>query len=251
MKLECSYKTDVGKRREKNEDSHCADDSLGLYIVADGMGGHVGGEFASRMAVDTIRDVIQQLQNDPEMTLQANEEMKPGDYKAWLRYAIRVASYKVYEQSIKNPNLKGMGTTTVAVLFRDDKIFFANVGDSRIYRIRGKKIEQLSHDHSLVGEQMRAGLIGPQDAREHRFRNIITRSVGFQEDVEVDADSRVLKPGDVYLLCSDGLSNYLSDEELMTVVLNHSIKDSSGRLIDIANEKGGEDNITAVLLKAV
>ena len=251
MKLESFALSDVGKRREKNEDRFFSSESLSLFVVADGMGGHVGGELASRLAVETIGQVIQQLHDDPEMTLQADEPVKPGDAKAWLRYAIRMANLRIFEEACRNPNLRGMGTTTVAVLSKNDKICFANVGDSRIYRIRNRKIEQLSQDHSLVGEQMRAGMIAPEEARGHRLKNIITRSVGFQADVEVDADSRGLKKDDLFILCSDGLTNHLSDKELLTVAENNSLKEICHRYIDIANERGGEDNITVIVLKAV
>ncbi len=251
MKLECAVATDVGKRREKNEDNHLVNERIGLFVVADGMGGHVGGELASRLAVDTIGQVLQQLYDDPEMTLQSSEEIKPGDCKAWLRYAIQVANLKIFEEAVKNPGLRGMGTTTVAILFQDDKIFYANVGDSRIYRIRNKKIEQLSQDHSLVGEQMRAGMIAPEEVRGHRLKNIITRSVGFQAEVEVDIDSRSTKKGDLFILCSDGLSNPLSDKELLTIAENNLLQQVCQRYIDIANERGGEDNITVIVLKVV
>ena len=251
MQLEYFALSDVGKKREKNEDSVLADGHAQLFLVADGMGGHLGGEYASRMAVNTIGAIIETLENDPNATLSTDTGVKPGDYKSLLNYAIQVASNKVYEKASADPALHGMGTTTVGLLFRGNRVYIANVGDSRGYRIRGGKIEQVTEDHSLVGEQLRAGMLEPEEVREHRLKNIITRSVGFQGEVEVDVVARVVKPGDIYLLCSDGLSNMVPDAQLCDVVAHNKPKEACRRLIDIANERGGDDNISAVLVKVL
>jgi len=239
--------SDVGKRRERNEDSFLINDERRLYLVADGMGGHLGGEFASKLAIRTIEEVVKALEDDPEMTLPEGESLKPGDYSNCLRFAIREASRRIFEKATEDQTLHGMGTTTVALLLRNNKAYIANVGDSRVYRIRGKKINQITKDHSLVSEQIRAGLMSADDSRAQRLKNIITRSVGFQEYVDTDVDIRAVRTGDKFLLCSDGLSNLLKDMEIRDIVLNNDLEIAVKRLIDIANERGGDDNITAIL----
>lgn len=251
MRISSFGLSDVGCKREKNEDSFLVDDALQLYVIADGMGGHVGGEFASRLAVDTIQSAINQLNADPDATLQdpVAIAVKPNDFKTWLQYSILLASHRIFEKATEDTSLQGMGTTAAAFLFRNNRVYVANVGDSRGYRIRGNKIEQLTTDHSLVGEQIRAGIIKPKEAKEHRLRNIITRSVGFQSEVEVDAEARAIKDGDVYLLCSDGLYNLVEDNEIMDVLTHQGLEAAGHHLIDIAKARGGDDNITLVLVK--
>ncbi len=249
MKIRSFGKTDIGKRRERNEDAYLINDERSIYIIADGMGGHLGGEFASNFAVKTINDVFESLEDDPESTLPEGANLKTGDYAGALRYAISVACRKIYEKAQEDPALKGMGTTTVAAVFRNNKVYIANVGDSRVYQIRGKKISQITKDHSLVGEQIRAGLISADDSRAHKLKNIITRSVGFQEEVDSDIDIRIVKKGDIYLLCSDGLSNMVEDHEIYDVVINNDLQGAAQKLVDIANERGGDDNITLILIE--
>ncbi len=247
MRIKTFGISDVGKRRERNEDSYLIDEELQLVVVADGMGGHLGGEYASKLAVATIDDVIKNLDHDPDMTLQEGVHLKKGDYVGYLRYAIQTASQNIFEKSMNDATLHGMGTTTVAALFRDGKVYIANVGDSRAYRVRGSEIVQITRDHSLVGEQIRAGIISQDDARAHRLKNIITRSVGFQEEVDSDVDIRAVRSGDKFLMCSDGLSNLIADDEIREIVTQGSIDAACRHLIDIANERGGDDNITVVL----
>lgn len=251
MQIESFGLSDVGRKREKNEDNFLVDSQLDLYMVADGMGGHVGGEFASKMAVEIIRTVLFELTRDPEATLQESAEIKPGDYKSYLQFAISQASAKIFERACKETKLQGMGTTSVVLVFRNNKAFVANVGDSRAYRIRKGKIEQLTLDHSLVGEQIRAGMIQTRDAKDHRLKNIITRSVGFQEEVEADIEAKAVKEGDIFLLCTDGLYNLVEDEEMLDVTNHHDLKSACQHLIDIANARGGDDNVTVILNKVV
>lgn len=240
--------SDVGKRRDRNEDSFLINDDLGLLVVADGMGGHLGGEFASKMAVTTIEGMIKEFEDDPEMTLPEGASFKTGDYPGYLRYAIEAASKNIYEKAMNDVTLRGMGTTAVVVLFRNNKVYVANVGDSRAYRIRENEIKQITKDHSLVGEQIRAGIITEDDARVHRLKNIITRSVGFQEGVETDVDILFVRNGDRFILCSDGLSNLIDDDEIREVIgSNDDLETSAKHLVDIANERGGDDNITVIL----
>lgn len=249
MQIESFGLTDVGRKREKNEDKLLLLPESQLYMVADGMGGHVAGELASKMAVETVQEVVASLMDDPNATLPESADFKPGDYKSYLRFAISQASFKIYDQSVKDPKLQGMGTTVVTLLFRENKAYVANVGDSRAYRVRKNKIEQLTVDHSLVGEQIRAGVLGPKEAKDHRLRNVITRSVGFQEEVEADVEAKVIKEGDIFLLCSDGLYNLVEDNEMFDIVSHQSLQNACRHLIDIANTRGGDDNITVILVK--
>lgn len=244
--------SDVGRKREKNEDSFLLNEGLLLFAVADGMGGHLGGDFASRMAMETVEEVINMLEADPDTTLQEGGiAVKQGEYQGYLRYAIRLAGQRIFEKATADTRLRGMGTTAVILLFRNGKVYIANVGDSRAYRIRGDRIHQVTKDHSLVGEQIRAGMISETDARSHKLKNIITRSVGFQEEVDVDIDIRVLREGDRFLLCSDGLSNMVKNDEMRDIIVTNGIEPACRRLIDIANERGGDDNITAILAEVM
>lgn len=249
MQIEGFGRSDVGRKREKNEDSLLLKPDCNLYLVADGMGGHVGGEYASKLAAEAVGDIVSELLRDPEATLPETGEIKPGDLKGYLQYAINTASGRIFDKARQNTRLQGMGTTTVCLLFQKNKVYVANVGDSRAYRVRAKKLEQLTVDHSLVEEQIRAGIIQPSEAREHRLKNIITRSVGFQEEVDADITAKALQVGDIFLLCTDGLYNQVSGDEMLEVVLNQSLKSACRHLIDIANARGGDDNITVVLTK--
>ena len=183
------------------------------------------------------------------MTLQSNFEIKPGDYKSYLKYAINVAGSRVFERASLDPSLHGMGTTIVSAIFCGGKMFLANVGDSRCYMIRGSKIKQLTQDHSLVEEQLRAGIINPSEVKRHKLKNIITRSVGFQEEVDVDITVRGIKQGDKYFFCTDGLTNMVSEDDLLGVVSEREPRDACRELIELANKNGGEDNITVVIVK--
>ena len=247
MRLRTFGISDVGRRRERNEDSFLINEDLGLAVVADGMGGHLGGEYASKLAVSTVEEIINSLESDPEITLQEGVKIRQGDYSGYLRYATQMASIRIYEKAMSDSTLHGMGTTAVAALFRQNKVYIANVGDSRAYRIRDGKIQQITKDHSLVGEQIRAGIISEDDARAHRLKNIITRSVGFQEDVDTDVDIRIVREGDRFIMCSDGLSNLVGDDELCQIVQDNDLESACRHLIDIANERGGDDNITVVI----
>lgn len=239
--------TDLGRHRIRNEDAFLVSEPLSLFVVADGMGGHLGGEYASHLAVNTIEEVVKVIAEDPDATLSYNIDFTPGDPKSLLRYSIQTASRRIFAKSLEDSSLRGMGTTVVVALFQNNTLYLANVGDSRGYLIRGKRIKQITVDHSLVEEQVRAGVISLNEAKNHRFKNVITRSVGFQEDVIIDVITHKSKPGDRYLLCTDGLSNMISDKEIYDVVINNSLKDSCSRLVELANERGGDDNITVVM----
>jgi serine/threonine protein phosphatase PrpC len=230
--------TDVGRKREHNEDSFLCAPELGLYAVADGMGGHQAGERASRMAVERLRDAL----------VLPEKEMARDEVLGVLRRAMVHAGAAIFDAAQSDPDLSGMGTTLTAVLFHGGRVFVTHVGDSRAYLYRDGKAQQLTDDHSWVQEQVRAGLLTEHEARESRFRHIITRSVGFEREVQVDGEIWPVQAGDCYLLCSDGLSNHLEEGDLGRVLSASFYRDVPRRLIDLANDRGGDDNITVVLI---
>lgn len=247
MKIKVFGKSDVGMRREKNEDRYLINEDIDLFMVADGMGGHVGGEYASNLAVQTVNDIFSEIAEDEEAKFLKMNKINPEDVNAQIKFAVQTASSKIYDEAEHDPNLKGMGTTSVLMLVRNNRIYIANVGDSRGYLLRDGEIVQLTEDHSLVGEQLRAGVISEVAARGHKLKNIITRSVGFQKDVEIDVVVKVPKEGDKYLLCSDGLTNMVDDKEILEVVQDNDLEEACHVLIDMANTRGGDDNITVIL----
>jgi len=241
--------TDVGKKRDHNEDSFLIDDELQLYVVADGMGGHAGGGTASRIAVETIDDQLRELKKATPPA-SGPRDLQDSPLPETIRSAVEKACLAIYARAQEDPELAGMGTTVISLLLDDAHAFFAHVGDSRAYLVRGELIQQISEDHSLVNEQIKAGMITPEEARHSRYRNIITRSVGFEEEVQVDVMGLLAEPGDVFVLCTDGLANMLEDQEILEIVRGQSLEEVPGRLIALANERGGDDNITVVAVKA-
>ena len=210
--------TDVGVKRTNNEDNYLINDELNLFVVCDGMGGHVGGEYASAIAVNTVEEVLTSMEFRP-----ADLGVEPDDgpvelTREKLRYAIRLAGKRIFEKAKEEPELKGMGTTCLALLIDSGNAFIAHVGDSRGYVVRDGRIEQLTEDHSLVNEKIKAGLITPEQAKTHKLKNIITRSLGYMEDVEIDIQVRALRRGDNFVLCSDGLSNLVETGEIGDLV---------------------------------
>jgi protein phosphatase len=180
-------------------------------------------------------------------------ELPPGEphpIRALLRRAVIEADRNIYEAAMQNPALAGMGTTLTVLLFLGDQLHVAHVGDSRAYLYRDGRARQLTEDHSWIQEQVRAGLISPEEAKESRFRNIITRSVGFEPSVEPDLQGLSVQAGDCFVLCSDGLSNYLTVEELAQVLTGHTYRDAPTVFIDLANERGGDDNVTCLAIYA-
>lgn len=241
--------TDVGRKRQNNEDNYLINDELNLYIAADGMGGHAGGEFASQIAVNTVEEVFLNLESDSSSSDGLNDAALEQLTREKLEYAIRLAGRKIWEKALDEPEYRGMGTTALALYVRNDKAFISHVGDSRAYRYRAGTVEQLTEDHSLVNEQIKAGLISPEHAKTHRLKNIITRSLGYQEEVEVDTLIDSLEVGDVFVLCSDGLSNLVEEPDMEVIVGKHRLQEAAIKLVELANERGGDDNITAILAR--
>jgi serine/threonine protein phosphatase PrpC len=232
--------TDVGQKRDHNEDSFLCCDDLGLYAVADGMGGHLGGERASRMAVEV-------LEREMRVRLPSAVDANGGVVHA-LGEATRLASQAIYETAQGSPDHAGMGTTLTGLCFHGQSLTLCHVGDSRAYLLRDGRARQLTEDHSWIQEQVRAGLLSPGDALVSRFRNIITRSVGFEPVVTPDLITMPVEAGDCYLLCSDGLSNYFSVEEIGRILAGQFYGEAGRALVEIANERGGDDNITCVVV---
>ncbi|HEU5382607.1 MAG TPA: Stp1/IreP family PP2C-type Ser/Thr phosphatase [Ktedonobacteraceae bacterium] len=244
LRLDVAQLTDVGRKREHNEDNMAyviPKDPMvmmqkgALFIVADGMGGHAAGEVASEIAVDTISNAYYQDDTD--------------DVPAALLRAIRRANAAIHQRAAENMLRSGMGTTCVAAVLRGNTAYVANVGDSRAYLVRLARIWQVSQDHSWVAEQVRAGLLTEEQARTHAQRNVITRSLGTQQDVEIDIFRETLEEGDTLVLCSDGLSGMVSDEEVQHTVEQFVPQESVYHLIERANENGGSDNITAIVAR--
>lgn len=233
--------TDVGLKRNNNQDFVYASDHMvgrlnGLWIVADGMGGHAAGDLASRLCVETMIDTIERSQKEQEIGI--------------LSEAITAANRAVSAKAHTDPELEGMGTTLVAATITGNCLYVANIGDSRLYIADDDRIEQITYDHSLVEEMVRAGKLRRDQAANHPKKNIITRAVGEDTDVQPDFFDVALNTGDIILLCSDGLSNMVSDEQMFRIIKNGgSLEETARKLIDQANRSGGRDNISVVLIR--
>lgn len=239
MRFEVVAITDVGLKREINQDSVLVDHDLGLYVVADGMGGHRGGEVASAMAVEAVQQFIRDHKGDIQ-----REPQK------WLVEAYREASARIHHRSTyESPELMGMGTTMVGFFNVNDTAYIANVGDSRAYLFRNPMLWQLTEDHSLVNEQVRAGVIQEDEAGNMVGRNVITRSVGFEREVSADIIERKIEGQELYLLCSDGLSGMISNEKIADICKKGQLKEIGQKLINEAKKAGGDDNVSVILIR--
>lgn len=246
FKVDATGITDVGRVRASNQDSMLVDKDLGLFIVADGMGGHAGGEIASRICIEQIQS---EVQGKFLALLETSPKTHPDPILMnGLAASINFASAKIYEHSLEDPSLRGMGTTATVVKIVGDYAYCAHVGDSRFYLIRKGLIYQMSFDHSLVNEQVRAGILTPEEAEVHHLKNVITRSVGYQEEEDVDTHCTKLEAGDLLLMCSDGLHGKISDGEISKITSDKGLH-AAKELLDLANERGGEDNITVVIIE--
>ncbi len=239
--------TDVGQRRKHNEDAYLADDALGLWVVADGMGGHAAGEVASQEATDTVFGMVSRGKRTLELDRTFSED-KGRAAQRLLEGAVQAATYMVYAMAELDANKAGMGTTISAMMSVGDFAVTAQVGDSRIYRIRGSEVDQLTEDHTLIAWQLKQGLITEDEAKRSKHRNVITRAVGNRDYVQVDTKVVELEVGDRYLLCSDGLHGYLRAEEIAELAAPGGVA-AVQSFIDLANGRGGKDNITAILVE--
>lgn len=241
--------SDVGLTRLHNEDRFCAEPSLGLYAVCDGMGGRNAGETASTLAIDTIREHMQAAAREPTLPLVGPLDPAFSMSTNRLASAIRLANQVIYEEAQRRPAYAGMGTTVVAALIRDQVLSLAHVGDSRLYLIRDQAIQLLTADHSVAAEQVRQGLMTEEEAHRSSQKNVLTRALGVQPTVEVELGERPIRSNDLLLLCSDGLTRGLTSREILEAL--HEADNSqalSNRLIAMANDVGGEDNTTVVLI---
>ncbi len=250
LRIEARGITDVGQRRDHNEDAFLVDEALGLFVVADGMGGHAGGGTASRLAVETIQAAVRHAREAEPDSFGAPGAVDESPLPDVLREAVEEACAVIYRTAQGDPELAGMGTTVTAALVDGRVAYVAHVGDSRCYLLREGRIYQVSEDHSLVNEQLKAGAISPDEARHSRFKNIITRSVGFEQQVQVDLMGLELDPGDALVICCDGLSNLVDDPEILHIVEESGIDLAPGRLVALANDRGGDDNITVIVVRA-
>jgi len=239
--------SDVGMKRDHNEDSYLLSPDLNLFIVADGMGGHAGGEMASGISVRTVDKHVREQKELVDPATKHDGPIERSPVAKLMSDAVRAACKAVYQKGQEVPDLANMGTTTTCIGFHHNHGFVAHVGDSRCYLMRDGVILQLSDDHSLVNEQLKAGLITEAQARQSRFKNIITRSVGFEADVEVDIVAVETKANDAFLICSDGLTGLVTDPEINDIMNENFLHRVPEILIDLANSRGGDDNITVVV----
>ncbi|OGW36198.1 MAG: hypothetical protein A2010_13820 [Nitrospirae bacterium GWD2_57_9] len=236
MKTLSAANTDTGRKRTNNEDAFLIDQELRLYAVADGIGGHSGGEVASRIAVETLRERVRE----------DRRERDPGDV---LNDAFILGNTRVIEAGATDRGLAGMGTTLTAVLLKGTSAHLAHAGDSRAYLLREGMLEQVTEDHGVVAEQVRAGIVTPDQARRSPYRHIITRALGIERELLVDRRTIELRENDVLLLCTDGLTEMIEDREIERILLSSALPDAVQGLIAAANRNGGVDNITVVVVK--
>jgi len=251
LRISSAVASHPGLRREDNEDAYCAREDLGLYMVADGMGGHAAGEIASRLVVEAVEAFINETRDadvqrtwpfpyDPSISLDANR----------LKVALRLANRRLAAAMGENEALRGMATTAAVALFGRHTPVVAHVGDSRVYRWRGGRLTPLTEDHSWVGEQVRAGMLTDADARRHPWRNVVTRAIGGGGQPDVDVAALDLAPGDRLLLCTDGLSAVVPQDRIEALCgAAPPLQETCDALINAANEAGGPDNITVLMIQ--
>lgn len=239
-KLLIGSATDVGQRRDHNEDdlvTFPTEDGGYVLVVADGMGGHLAGEVASAKAIEVLRRELQRATDDPS---------------AALRAAIELANREIWDEAASDPEKAGMGSTIVAAVLIGNRAYLANVGDSPAYLVRGGQAEQITRDHGLVAEQVEAGVVKEEDAEHHPYRHILTRCLGAEASVEVEVYApRELQAGDLLVLCSDGLTEHVHRHELAEQITSLDSEQVARDLVNVANERGGHDNITVVVARAI
>ena len=244
MTLEYFSATDTGRARNNNEDSVAVDEASHLVVLADGMGGYNAGEVASGMATSFIKAEL------GRWLAEASDNASDTDVRRAMDICVDNANRAIFNAANSNPQYAGMGTTLVVGVFRDGRLLMGHVGDSRGYRLRGGRLAQITHDHSLLQEQIDAGLITPEQAAFSANKNLVTRAVGVEDTVLLETHLHDVLPGDTYLLCSDGLSDMLDDESIAQLLQSSdALTEVAAALVDAANDAGGKDNISVVLAR--
>ncbi len=246
MNITARGDTDIGLARTSNQDAFLVDKKRRLFIVADGMGGHAGGEVASDLCVKRVAGWIDEHATATKLA-SVDENLRQAHICSILTQAINHASTSIFERALEEPQLMGMGTTASVLIIYGKRAYIGHVGDSRIYLIRDRFIYQLTNDHSLVGEQLRAGVISGEEAKNTRMQNVITRSVGYQEMEDVDTSTIAIESDDIFVLSSDGMHGRISDEEISRTV-NKNKLNAVKELVELANARGGKDNITLIVV---
>lgn len=250
MEMEFGTRSDTGRVRENNEDSLRLAPELNLFVVCDGMGGQASGEVASRLAAETIVAHCRDAETNAALPLVGERIDGASKSASRLASAIRLANRAVHQAAQENEAQTGMGATVVAVQFTDERMTIAHVGDSRAYRLRNGELELLTQDHSFVAEQVRHGLITAEEASQSKLQNVLLRALGIEPDVEVEVSEELLMEGDTVLLCSDGLTHELSDEQIAAALCDaDEAQEAASRLVELANQAGGGDNITVIVLR--
>jgi PPM family protein phosphatase len=241
--------TNVGMLREHNEDAVASDLTMGLVLLADGMGGYKAGEVASEIAVLLIASELNQTMQSSSRIFKTEPDLLPESNM--LINAVELTNAAIYAVSQNQPECAGMGTTLVAGVFTNNKLVLGHIGDSRMYRLRGELLTQLTEDHSLVQEQINAGIITPEQAKLAKNKNLVTRALGIEPTVELELQELAVEVGDTYMMCSDGLSDLVSDNEIAKILLeaNGNITEAADKLVEAANDNGGSDNISVVITK--
>lgn len=251
MRVEAIGQTDVGLKRGHNEDTYHLAPEHRLFIVADGMGGHSAGEVASHMAVETVSSFFDDTATDDELTWPFKMERSVGYDANRLAVGVKLANLRIHERAQANAQQRGMGTTIVSAHFTRSTVVVAHVGDSRVYRLRDKRLVQLTEDHSLLNDYIKMKDLTPEQIENFPHKNVIVRALGMKETVQVDVLTDPFQAGDLYLLCSDGLSGMITDRRIEEILLDGAddLDAACKSLIDEANANGGTDNITAVLAR--
>ncbi len=249
-RLEIANLSDSGRKRANNEDSTATDEQSGLVVVADGMGGYRSGEIASAIAVSVI---VEDIRNEMSKHCGAESNGVTTTAAALIQNAVKNANATIFRTAQNDPKCCGMGTTVVCALFNGGRITIAHVGDSRVYRLRDQQFKQLTSDHSLVQELVDRGVYSPQQASVHTPRNLVTRALGIDLTVEIDVTEEDIRTDDIFLLCTDGLNDMVGDEDIQAIVENFraDLNGAAQRLINLANENGGKDNVSVVLAKVL
>ena len=249
--LEAYGQTDVGRRRKLNEDNFLVAPEPGLYAVCDGMGGHNAGEVASKMAIETLQAFIEKSHKEKEITWPYGLDVNLSFDGNRLKTAIKLANKKVFRAADNREDYTGMGTTVVAGLVSENTLTVGSAGDSRCYLLHNGQLSQLTRDDSWVSAALGEGILNSDEIERHPLRNVITKAVGAKDSIELEVVEQKLSPGDVALICSDGLHAMLSDEQIQKTLtpFPESLEEAAGKLIDAANEAGGKDNVSVVLLR--